>query len=832
MKPASSQSFKFSPALVAGGVLAFVGLSLFVWLRHASQPDFGLFALYDRAELSRVAEKFVQKQTGYPAPGYLSQAAVCNTSAIEELKRKVSAAEMEAILRDNRLPVAISQCYWVHTDGRLAVAVNTDVWGNIVGYIQPNPALTRYETDEPDPAMPEKALVPLAENFIRQEIGLDLASFRPPTCKPVPGIKKEFEIRWERPLLQTPSLVETVTVHVRERRFRLFQRQVELVQKEKIMVAPVQGNFDMALLTMIATGPRFILIPIGLFYLIGIYRKQRLLMNLPFALVLLFGLLFLLNFPNMLPSTISQAMFNNPNTVGNTQAVEAFYTSGTQIILMTVVIVAQTAILGLMMCFTSLISFLAVTHLEIDGGLALSETFRTLVAGRSPGWRSLWQSLAVGVGGAWILLGIQAVITSRFPLSAYSVTAFTGIRFFLDAPMPNLFGVVTSLQFVITALFDIPFVWLLLTVRFKLSPKIVWPIVLVSHANLWLSGGFRFSWSVFLTSALGSLVLTLILKRYGIWPLVVSVWVFQFLSVASLAQEFPLLHSSPGLFLGLALLPAASLLLALRQPQDHTLDHTLVPTMLDGYLEQQRIERQLTIAQNIQTEFLPKACPVLPGWEIAARSEPAREVGGDFYDFLELEGSRLGIVIGDISGKSIPGALFMVVATTAFRSFAEENPQSCGRLLETLNKFLYEDMKRARMFAGAGYVVLNPATGELSLANAGLPQPLLYSVAARSSDYLDLNGIPLGSMRNSSYQEGEVVMKIGDILVLASDGVVEAMNHKDDQYGYEAFQKFIETHSYLAAHDLLDAIFKSVYEFAGETPQSDDITVVVVKRKR
>lgn len=174
----------------------------------------------------------------------------------------------------------------------------------------------------------------------------------------------------------------------------------------------------------------------------------------------------------------------------------------------------------------------------------------------------------------------------------------------------------------------------------------------------------------------------------------------------------------------------------------------------------------------------------------------------------------------------------MVVATTAFRSLAEEYPDSCGSLLETLNRFLYEDMKRVRMFAGACYAIFQPATGALTLSNAGLPQPLLYSTSDRRSDYLDLNGLPLGSMRQSTYQEGEVVMKVGDILVLSSDGVVEALNHHDEMFGYDALRKLVETHSYLSAQDLLGKIFQAVREFAADVSQSDDITVLVLKRKR
>ncbi len=326
-----------------------------------------------------------------------------------------------------------------------------------------------------------------------------------------------------------------------------------------------------------------------------------------------------------------------------------------------------------------------------------------------------------------------------------------------------------------------------------------------------------------------AVVLVALMERHGLWTMMLAVWSLQFTEAILLGATVPAFGISPWLMTLMLVLPSVVMVLPFKKPEPEKTTE-LAPTLLDRFVEEQRYEQQLAIAARIQSDFLPKHTPRFDGWDIAVRSLPAREVGGDFYDFIQLKQGLTGIMVGDISGKSVPGALFMAVATTTFHSEAEECDAGCAPLLERLNQLLYADMKRVRMFAAATYALFNPETGDLTISNAALPSPLLYREAEDRSEYLDLNGLPLGSMRISRYLEGEVRMELGDILVMSSDGVVEALDEQDQMYGYDRLAALVTEYSNLPSARIIEKILEAVRDHAGDAEQSDDITVLVLKK--
>jgi serine phosphatase RsbU (regulator of sigma subunit) len=243
--------------------------------------------------------------------------------------------------------------------------------------------------------------------------------------------------------------------------------------------------------------------------------------------------------------------------------------------------------------------------------------------------------------------------------------------------------------------------------------------------------------------------------------------------------------------------------------------------------ERERLERELQLAREIQRAFIPEALPSLPGWGLAATWRAARQVAGDFYDMFQLSDGRLGLVIADVADKGMPAALFMVLTRTLVRAAALENA-SPAAVLDRVNDLLVPDARQG-MFVTALYAVLDPETGALTYANAGHNLPLL--VRAGSGDLIELErgGMALGVMEGIDLEDKVVDLAAGDHLVLYTDGVTEAFSEAGEIYGPERLRDLVQGAA-ASAQGMLDAILASVVRFTGDTPPSDDLTLIVLCR--
>jgi serine phosphatase RsbU (regulator of sigma subunit)/anti-sigma regulatory factor (Ser/Thr protein kinase) len=239
----------------------------------------------------------------------------------------------------------------------------------------------------------------------------------------------------------------------------------------------------------------------------------------------------------------------------------------------------------------------------------------------------------------------------------------------------------------------------------------------------------------------------------------------------------------------------------------------------------ERIEQELRVAQLIQQQFLPKKTPDLPGWQIAAFYRAAQEVGGDFYDFIELDGGRLGLVVGDVTGHGVPAAL--VMATT--RSFIRAQAARAGRPSEVLaqaNEFLHADIPQ-NMFVTCLYAILDPATGTMTFANAGHDLPFVRT----SSGLVELRatGMPLGLMPGMRYEEREFTLSPGDTMLLHSDGLAEAHAPDREMFGFPRVKGIVASKA--NGKELIDDLLTSLHRFTGaDWQQEDDITLVTLSR--
>jgi steroid delta-isomerase-like uncharacterized protein len=242
--------------------------------------------------------------------------------------------------------------------------------------------------------------------------------------------------------------------------------------------------------------------------------------------------------------------------------------------------------------------------------------------------------------------------------------------------------------------------------------------------------------------------------------------------------------------------------------------------------ERERIEQELRVARQIQQALLPGATPTLEGWQLAAYYKPAREVGGDFYDFLELEDGRLGLVVGDATGKGIPAALVMATTRGMLRAVAQ-TLNSPGEVLARVNDALYPDVPSA-MFVTCFYAILDPAAGRLRYANAGHDLPYVIRNGEGAHE-MRATGMPLGLMPEMGYEEKEAVLREGDSVLFYSDGLVEAHDPSYEMFGFPRLGALIAEHG--KERSLIEALLGELYSFVGEGwEQEDDITLLTLKR--
>jgi len=242
--------------------------------------------------------------------------------------------------------------------------------------------------------------------------------------------------------------------------------------------------------------------------------------------------------------------------------------------------------------------------------------------------------------------------------------------------------------------------------------------------------------------------------------------------------------------------------------------------------ERERIEQELLVARRIQEAALPKEVPTLVGWQITPFYQPAREVGGDFYDFHLLSEGRLGLVVGDATGKGVPAALVMSTTCGMLQLAAQAlGSSSAGEILRRVNEALLARIPQ-NMFVTSFYAILEPNSGSFTYANAGHDLPYLW----RGGDCEELRarGMPLGLMPGMNYEEKETLLKAGEAALLYSDGLVEAHDPEGDMFGFARLQAFVAEHGDEGSLGAL--LLEEPYSFTGEEwEQEDDITLLTLR---
>jgi serine phosphatase RsbU (regulator of sigma subunit)/anti-sigma regulatory factor (Ser/Thr protein kinase)/transposase len=252
-------------------------------------------------------------------------------------------------------------------------------------------------------------------------------------------------------------------------------------------------------------------------------------------------------------------------------------------------------------------------------------------------------------------------------------------------------------------------------------------------------------------------------------------------------------------------------------------------------VEKERIRKEMQVAQEIQQTLLPKQFPEIEGYDIATIYRAAKDVGGDYFDFVWIDEDTLGIIVADVSGKGVPGSLVMTMIRTAMRLEARGN-KSAVDILSRVNEFITDDVKRG-MFITIFLVVLDSKNRTISFASAGHNPMILYRQEENKTYFLNPRGIPVGinlpegmSFEDTISSES-VKLKKDDILVIYTDGITEAMNPEREQYGMERFLRFTKEHARLTPDEFTEKLDEDILSFTNGAEQNDDITLVAIKEQ-
>ena len=252
--------------------------------------------------------------------------------------------------------------------------------------------------------------------------------------------------------------------------------------------------------------------------------------------------------------------------------------------------------------------------------------------------------------------------------------------------------------------------------------------------------------------------------------------------------------------------------------------------LVEEVAQRERIKQELEVARNIQLSLLPQNDPQTPGFEIVGTSIPAEEVGGDFYSYHHLDGEKLGIAVGDVSGKGISAAMFMAVISGMIDSEAKEN-RSVSGLIRNVNHLLIPRAKPSKMNSALLYMILDTEEKRLRVANAGEIAPIVCRSDGSHCDYMDVKGFPVGMTTMGNYSEKELELESGDTVVLTSDGIVESMDGSGEMFGFDRLRDLVYHNRNLSAHDLSEKILDEVRSFVQSETSQDNVTMVVLKAR-
>ena len=450
--------------------------------------------------------------------------------------------------------------------------------------------------------------------------------------------------------------------------------------------------------------------------------------------------------------------------------------------------------------------------------------------------RHVGRSLLLGFGWAGIALGSISLFDLLYTQVGRAVFLMGSPHTLFSAEMPFVLALTGTLALVVTS--ELAYRGFALSLLRRFVRRVGWLLAAGFVIGVLNGSTMTSTWmhphsGELLRTGLYGLLLAAVLLRHDLLAVIVAVFV-QSLAFSGMALLSAGLATSgwevAALLAGLALLGA----LAVRRdvPEEDLVK--LEPSYVHRLAERERIRRELEIARHVQQTFLPKETPQVRGLDVASRCVPAAEVGGDYYDLIKLGPSRLGVVIGDVSGKGIGAAFYMTLTKGFLRAFARQF-DSPKDVLVRVNELFYENAERTR-FISMIYGIFDVEKGEFAFARAGHNPLLLRHTSSAEAEPMPVapKGLALGLTGTELFEKvtEESRMRIfpGDVFVLYTDGFTEAMDSAENEFGEARLSELLRGASQdLSAEQILDLIYGEVQRFSGPGPQHDDMTLIVVK---
>jgi serine phosphatase RsbU (regulator of sigma subunit) len=248
-----------------------------------------------------------------------------------------------------------------------------------------------------------------------------------------------------------------------------------------------------------------------------------------------------------------------------------------------------------------------------------------------------------------------------------------------------------------------------------------------------------------------------------------------------------------------------------------------------GTLAMEKTLQELALAHSIQASFLPEFIPQIPGWQLSATLEPARQIAGDFYDFIQLPEGKLGILIADVADKGLGSALYMALSSTLIRTFANEYHLDPSRVLKTANQHILRNA-RANLFVTVFLGILEPSSGLFRYANAGHNPPYVFS-QENGVKTLSNTGMPLGIDADNEWGQSEIVISPGEMVLMYTDGVTDAQNNAGQFIDRKIILSTLQQNIGKTVQEVQGSILDKVHRFVGEAPRFDDLTLVILGRE-
>jgi sigma-B regulation protein RsbU (phosphoserine phosphatase) len=254
----------------------------------------------------------------------------------------------------------------------------------------------------------------------------------------------------------------------------------------------------------------------------------------------------------------------------------------------------------------------------------------------------------------------------------------------------------------------------------------------------------------------------------------------------------------------------------------------LVRTLASEAAQRERMNREIEIAREVQQRLFPQRIPEIAGVGLAGMCRPASEVGGDYYDLIEMEDGHLGFAIGDVSGKGISASLIMASLRASLRGLILNDPGDLAQMMQKVNRLVYEASSSSR-YATFFFAVLDPQTREFRYVNAGHNPPVLVKQVSGELRRLEACGPVVGLLPFAAYQTGSLILEPGDLLIAYTDGISEAMTAEDEEWGEPRMLEAVPRQPAASAAEVLEKIFRAADEFTAGAEQHDDMTLLVMK---